>query len=65
MFKYSMTESNQWNYARQTRTSYVNMTSQVYSIEYLMIQIELVMPTFFQLLDRSQNDRIFNVTAIV
>ena len=35
------------------------------SIEYLTTQIELVLPTFFQLVNRSQNYRIFNVTAIV
>jgi len=37
----------------------------VCSIEYLTTQIELVLPTFLQLLDRSQNYRIFNVRAIV
>ena len=37
----------------------------VCNIEYLTTQIELVLPTFFQLLDRSQNNRIFNVRAIV
>jgi len=37
----------------------------VCSIEYLTTQIELVLQTFFQLLDRSQNYRIFNVRAIV
>ena len=37
----------------------------VCSIEYLTTQIELMLLTFFQLLDRSQNYRIFNVRAIV
>jgi len=37
----------------------------VCSIEYLTTQIELVLPTFFQLLDRSHNHRIFNVRDIV
>ena len=37
----------------------------VCSIKYLTTQIELVLPTFFQLLDRSQNYKIFNVRAIV
>ena len=37
----------------------------VCSIEYLTTQIELVLPTFLQLLDRSQNYKIFNVRAIV
>jgi len=35
------------------------------SIEYLTTQIELVLPTFFQLLDRSQNYRITSVRTIV
>ena len=35
------------------------------SIESVTTQIELVWPTFFQLLDRSQNYRIFNVRYIV
>jgi len=34
-------------------------------MEYLTTQIESVLPTFFQLLDRSQNYRISNVMAIV
>jgi len=38
---------------------------QVCSIENLTTQIELVLPTFFQVVDRSQNYRIFNVRAIV
>jgi len=37
----------------------------VYSMEYLTTQIELVSPTFYQLLGRSQNYRIFNVRTIV
>jgi len=37
----------------------------VCNIEYLTTQIELVLPTFFQLLDRSQNNRTFNVRGIV
>ena len=37
----------------------------VCSIEYLTTQVELVLPPFFQLLDRSQNYRIFNARAIV
>jgi len=41
--------------------AYVNMTC---SIEYSTTQIELVLRTFFQLLDRSRNYRIFNVSAI-
>jgi len=45
--------------------AYVNMVIKVRSIEYLITQIELVLPTFFQLLDRSQNYKIFNVRAIV
>ena len=48
--------------ARQTRTSLgKHDVIKVCSIEYLTTQIELVLPTFFQLLDRSQNYRIFNV----
>ena len=35
------------------------------SIEYLTTQIELVLPTFFRLLDRSQNYRVFDVGGIV
>jgi len=45
--------------------AYVNMTSEVCSIEYLTTQIELVLPTVFQLLGHSQNYRIFNGRAIV
>ena len=37
----------------------------VCSIEYLTTQVELVLPTFFQLMDRSQNYRIFNVSTVV
>ena len=37
----------------------------VCSIEYLTTQIELVLPAFSQLLDRSQNYGIFNGRAIV
>jgi len=37
----------------------------VCSIEYVTTQIEIVFPTFFQLMDRSQNSRICNVRAIV
>jgi len=52
--------------ARQTRTSFCKHdVIKVCSIEYLTTQIELVLPTFFQLLDHSQNYRIFNVRAIV
>jgi len=51
--------------ARQTRIAFVNMVIKVCSIEYLTTQIELVLPTLFQLPDRSQNYRIFNVRAIV
>ena len=45
--------------------AYVNMVIKARSIEYLITQIELVLSTFFQLLDRSQNYKIFNVRAIV
>jgi len=52
--------------ARQTRTSLCKHdVIVVCSIEYLTTQIELVLPTFFQLLDRSQNYRIFDVRAVV
>jgi len=52
--------------ARQTRTRLCKHdVIKVRSIEYLTTQRELVLPTFFQLLDRSQNYRIFNVRAIV
>jgi len=52
--------------ARQTRTSSCKHdVIKVCSIEYLTTQIELVLPTFFQLLYRSQNYTIFNVRAIV
>ena len=47
--------------ARQTRTSLSRYdVIKVCSIEYLATQIELVLPTFFQLLHRPQNYRIFN-----
>jgi len=52
--------------ARQTRISLCKHdVIKVCSIEYLTTQIELMLPTFFQVLDRSQNYRIFNVRAIV
>jgi len=52
--------------ARQTLTSSCKHdVKKASSIEYLTTQIELVLPTFFQILDRSQNYRIFNVRAIV
>jgi len=52
--------------ATQTQTSQCKHdVIKVCSIEYLTTQIEVVLPTFFQLLDRSQNYRIFNVRAIV
>ena len=58
MFKYSMTESSPWIAPGQTRTSWCKHdVIKVCSIEYLT-QIELVLPTFFQLLDGSQNYRI-------
>ena len=47
------------------KLAYVNMVIKVRSTEYLITQIELVLPTFFQLLDRLQNYKIFNVRAIV
>jgi len=47
--------------ARQTRTSHKHDVVKVCSIEYWATQIELVLPTFFQLLDHSQNCRIFNI----
>ena len=51
--------------ARQTRTSSCKHdVIKVCSIEYLTTQIELMLPTFFQLLDRLQNYKIFNVRAI-
>ena len=37
----------------------------VCSIEYLTIEIELVLDPSFQVLDRSQNYRLFNVRTIV
>ena len=37
----------------------------VCSTEYLTIEIELVLHANFQVLDRSQNYRIFNVRTIV
>jgi len=52
--------------ARQTRTSLCKHdVIKVCSIEYLTTQIELLLPAFFQLMDRSQNYRIFNIRAIV
>jgi len=52
--------------ARQTRTNLCKHdVIKVCSIEYLTTQVELVLPPFFQLLDRSQNYRIFNARAIV
>ena len=52
--------------ARQTRTSLCKHdVIKICSIEYLTTQIELLLPAFFQLPDRSQNYRIFNVRAIV
>jgi len=51
---------------RQTRTSlFKHDVIKACSIEYLTTQIELVLPTFFQVLDRSQHYRIFNIRAIV
>jgi len=51
--------------ARQTRTSLCKHdVIKVCSIEYLTTQIELLRINFFQLMDRSQNYRIFNVGAI-
>jgi len=57
--------------AMQTQTSLCMSMSlckhdliKVCSIEYLTTQIELVLPTLCQLLDRSQNYRIFNVRVI-
>jgi len=50
--------------ARKTRTRLCKHdVIKLCSTEYLTIQIELVLPAFFQLLDRSQNYRIFNVKA--
>ena len=52
--------------ARQTPTSLRKQdVIKVYNIEYLTTQIELVLPTFFQLLDSPQHYRLFNVTAVV
>ena len=52
--------------ARQTQTSLCKHdVIKVCSIEYLITHIELVLPTFFQLLGRSQKYRIFNIRAIV
>ena len=48
---------------RQTRTSLCKRDVIKVCIEYLTTQIALVLPTSFQLLDRSQNYRIFNVTG--
>jgi len=51
--------------ARQTLTSLCKHdVIKVCSIEYLTTQIESVLPTFFQILDRSQNYRIFNVRVL-
>jgi len=51
--------------ARQIRTSLCKHdVIKVCSIEYLTTQIELLRINFFQLMDRSQNYRIFNVGAI-
>jgi len=51
--------------ARHTRTSLcIHDVIKVCSIEYLTTQIELVLPTVFQLLKRSQNYRIFNFMAV-
>jgi len=51
--------------ARQTRTSLCKHdVIKVCNIEYLTTQIELLRINFFQLMDRSQNYRIFNVGAI-
>jgi len=50
----------------QTRTSLCKHdVIKACSMEYLTTQIELVLQTFFQLVDCSQNHRIFNVGAIV
>jgi len=66
MIQYFMTECNHEITARQTRTSLCKHdVIKACSIEYLTTQIALVLPTFFRLLDRSQNYRIFNVRAIV
>jgi len=51
--------------ARQARTGLCKHdVIKACSMEYLTTLIELVLPTFFQLLDRSQNYRIFNVRAM-
>jgi len=56
MFKYSMTKTITEITARQTRTSLCKLdVIKVWSMAYLTTQIELVLPTFFQILDRSQN----------
>ena len=66
MIQYFMTECNHEITARQTRTSLrKHDVIKACSIEYLTTQIALVLPTFFRLLDRSQNYRIFNVRATV
>jgi len=65
MFKYSTTKKtiNKIT-ARQTRASLCKHdVIKACSIKYLTKQIELVLPTFFQRLDRSQNHRIFDVRA--
>jgi len=52
--------------AKQTGTNLCKHdVIKVCGVEYLTTQIELVLPALFQLLDRSQNYRIFNVRAIV
>jgi len=62
MFTYSMTVLITQRSIRPLRKHDV---IKVYSMEYLTTQIELVSPTFYQLLGRSQNYRIFNVRTIV
>ena len=53
--------------ARQTRTSWRkhNVIKVCMFTEYLTTQIELVLPTFFQVLDRSQNYGKVNVRVII
>ena len=48
-----------------TRRLCKDVAIKVCSIEYLTIEIELVLDPNFQVLDRSQNYRIFNVMTIV
>ena len=65
MFKHSMTEKNNQITARQTRTGLTRQNlAKNCSIEYFTTEIELVLPNF-QVLDPSQNYRIFNVRTIV